>query len=76
MAILLDTENKSDIRKYFKRSIIHGVTTNPSISFKDDVSGGIEGIHLRTFEITQIIKHLPISVEVTSNERSEMHEQA
>ena len=76
MSIFLDTGRIEDIKKYRKMGIIRGVTTNPTILLKDGVTGGMEGIKNRIIEISELIKPLPLSVEVTSNEPGKMLEQA
>ena len=76
MAIYLDTGNLKEIEAFHKMGIIRGVTTNPSILLKEGVTGGMEGIRERTLEIANMITPLPLSVEVTSNNRSEMLDQA
>ena len=76
MAIFLDTGNLSEIENFHKMGIIRGVTTNPTILLKDGVKGGMNGIKKRTVEIANMIDPLPLSVEVLSNDRSEMLEQA
>jgi transaldolase len=74
--ILLDTGNIRDIEKFLKMGIIRGVTTNPTILFKDGVNGGIKGITERAAEIARLIAPFPLSVEVTTNCPPEMIRQA
>lgn len=76
MAIFLDSGNLSEVEKYMRMGIIRGVTTNPTILLKDGVTGGIKGIKARTVEIAKIIHPYPLSVEVTTNDRNKMIEQA
>ena len=76
MAIYLDTGNLSEIEKYHKMGIIRGVTTNPTILLKEGVTGGMEGIRELTLQIAEMITPLPLSVEVTSNDKNEMLEQS
>ena len=76
MAIYLDTGNLSEIEKYHKMGIIRGVTTNPTILLKEGVTGGMEGIREITQQIAEMITPLPLSVEVTSNDKNEMLEQS
>ena len=76
MAIFLDTGDLDEIMGYHKMGIIRGVTTNPTILLKCGVTGGVEGVKARTLEIAEIIKPYPLSVEVTTNDRDEMIEQA
>ncbi len=76
MAIFLDTGNLKEVEKYMKMGIIRGVTTNPTIMLKDGVTGGIEGIKKRSIEIAKVIHPYPLSVEVTTNDKEKMIEQA
>lgn len=76
MAIFLDTGNLNDIKKYHKMGIIRGVTTNPTILLQEGVKGGLKGVKERTIEIAKLIAPLPLSVEVTTNDRNEMLSQA
>jgi transaldolase len=76
MAIFLDTGKISEVEKYMKMGVIRGVTTNPTILFKDGVKGGKGGIRERSVEIARIISPYPLSVEVTSNDYQEMVHQA
>lgn len=76
MAIFLDTGNVKEIEKYMKMGVIRGVTTNPTILLKADVSGGKKGIKDRLIEIARIIAPYPLSVEVTTNDYKKMIEQA
>ena len=76
MPIFLDTGNIKDIEKFLKMGIIRGVTTNPTILLKDGVTGGLKGVKTRTTEIARLISPLPLSVEVTTNDRKKMLEQA
>ena len=76
MAIYLDTGNLNEIETYHKMGIIRGVTTNPTILLREGVTGGMAGIRERTQQIAEMIAPLPLSVEVTSNDRLEMIEQA
>jgi len=76
MAIFLDSSKPSEIKKYHKMGIIRGVTTNPSIMFKDGVTGGMKGIKNRSIEIAKIVNPYPVSVEVMTNKKDEMIKQA
>lgn len=76
MAIFLDTGKIEEIKKYHEMGIIRGVTTNPTILVKDGVTGGMKGVQKRSIEIAELIKPLPLSVEVTSNEPQTMMDQA
>ena len=76
MSIFLDSGSISEIKKYMKMGVIKGVTTNPTILLKDGVTGGLEGIKKGSIEIAKIIHPYPLSVEVTTNDRAKMIEQA
>ena len=76
MAIFLDTGRISEVERYMRMGIIRGVTTNPTILFKDGVKGGLNGIRERTIEIARVIQPYPLSVEVTTNVKDEMIAQA
>jgi transaldolase len=76
VSIFLDSSNIKEIEKYLKMGIIRGVTTNPTILLKDGVTGGAEGIRARSIEIARMIKPYPLFVEVTTNEKEGMLEEA
>lgn len=76
MAIFLDSGDVREIEKYMRMGIIRGVTTNPTILLKDGLRGGITEIKKREVEIAKIIHPYPLSVEVTTNEKKKMIEQA
>ncbi len=76
MAIFLDSGDVREIKKYIGMGIIRGVTTNPTILLKDGVKGGITEIKKREVEIAKIIHPYPLSIEVTTNEKEKMIEQA
>ena len=76
MPIFLDSSKVSEIEKYHKMGIVRGVTTNPTIMFNDGVTGGIDGIKKRSIEIAKIVKPYPVSVEVMTNDRDGMIDQA
>ncbi len=71
MKFFIDTANPNEIRKAFEMGVLDGVTTNPSLISKEN----------RDFipliqEIREIIKGLPISLEVISLKAEEMIEEA
>jgi len=76
MAIFLDSGKLDEVKKYMAWGVIRGVTTNPTIFLKDGVTGGVEGMKARAREIADIIYPYPLSLEVTSNYRQQMIEQA
>ncbi|HHT9125296.1 MAG TPA: transaldolase family protein [Candidatus Brocadiia bacterium] len=76
MSIFLDTGKIAEVEKYMRMGVISGVTTNPTILLKDGVQGGLEGIKRRSIEIAKLIHPYPLSVEVTTNDKEKMIEQA
>jgi len=76
MPIFLDSGKITEIEKFMEMGIIRGVTTNPTILLKDGVTGGMEGIKKRSIEIAKVIHPYPLSVEVTTNDKVKMIEQA
>jgi len=76
MPIFLDSSNVEVIKKYHNLGIIRGVTTNPTIMFKDGCTGGIVGIKERIVQIARLVAPYPVSVEVTTNEKDGMVKEA
>jgi transaldolase len=70
MKFFLDTANIEDIKKYASWGIIDGVTTNPSLIAKEEVS-----LEKRIKEIAEIVDG-PISAEVIAEDSEEMIEEA
>lgn len=75
MVIFLDTGKIEEIKKYHSMGIIRGVTTNPTILSKQGFQD-LNSIKTCTLEIAACIDPLPISIEVTTNQASQMLEQA
>lgn len=72
MKIFLDTSNIADIETWLEHGIVDGVTTNPSIMLKQgnrDLRGSVTAI-------AHLIAPRPVSVEVYTNELSQMLQQA
>ncbi len=76
MAIFLDTGNLKEIREFLGMGIVRGVTTNPTILKKGGLKGGKKALRERETAIAALIDPLPLSVEVTSNRKTEMLAQA
>jgi transaldolase len=74
--IFLDSGKIEEVEKYMRMGIIRGVTTNPTILLKDGVLGGVKGVKKRSIEIAKLIHPYPLSVEVTTNDKKSMVEQA
>jgi transaldolase len=76
MAIFLDTGKIEEIKKFLSLGIIRGVTTNPTILVKSGVTGGKGEIKKALLEIAKLIDPLPLSLEVNSNDKDKMIEEA
>src|SRR5579863_9819561 len=72
MQIFLDSANQKEIEKWLHQGIIDGLTTNPSIMFKD----GVYDIEKGAQNLCKMFGEKPVSVEVTTNDREEMVRQA
>jgi transaldolase len=76
MPIFLDTGNLHAIERFYRMGVVRGVTTNPTILFKEGVTGGMRGIEERSRLIAKLIAPHPLSVEVTATEREAVLAQA
>ena len=72
MEIFIDSANLEEIHRWLEYGVVDGVTTNPSILLKD----GGHDMEARAREIAELVFPRPVSVEVTTNDQSEMIEQA
>jgi len=72
MEIFIDSASISEIAKWLELGVIDGVTTNPSIMFKDGVYHAEAGAR----QIAALVHPRPVSVEVTTNDLDEMLAQA
>lgn len=72
MEIFIDSANINEIKRWFEMGVIDGVTTNPSIMFKDNVYDAEAGAR----EIAALVHPKPMCVEVTTNDLDEMLVQA
>src|SRR5437867_3999047 len=70
--IFLDSSKLQEIKKWMEQGVIDGVTTNPTIMFKD----GVRDLESCTRGICAVVGERPVSVEVTTNDHEEMLEQA
>jgi transaldolase len=68
MQIYLDSADHREIEKWMREGIVDGVTTNPSILFKDGVFDLEEGAH----RLASLLGDRPLSVEVTSDDPARM----
>ncbi len=72
MQIFLDSADSKEIEKWLQQGVIDGLTTNPSIMFKDAVYDIEEGAR----RLCSLLGDRPVSVEVTTNNPNEMVGQA
>ena len=72
MEIFLDSSNLEEVKKWFQEGVIDGVTTNPTIMYKD----GVKDVEACTRGICEAVGERPVSVEVTTNDHEEMLQQA
>ena len=62
MEIFIDTASTTEIEKWLRMGVIDGVTTNPSVMFKDGVYDAESGAR----KIAALVHPRPLSVEVTT----------
>lgn len=72
MQIFVDSADEKLVEQWLDQGVVDGVTTNPSIMFKD----GVMDIEAGARKLAALLRELPLSVEVTSNDRETMLEQA
>src|SRR3981189_3127265 len=72
MRIFVDSADHKQIEQWLQQGVVDGVTTNPSIMFKDGVADLEDGAR----KLAALLCERPLSVEVTSNDREIMVEQA
>jgi transaldolase len=68
MQIFIDSASYPDVEKWLNQGVIDGVTTNPSIMFKD----GVYDIEAGARRLCALLGDRPVSVEVTTNDPQEM----
>jgi transaldolase len=68
MQIYLDSADLREIKKLLRDGIVDGVTTNPSILFKDGIFDAEEGAK----SLATLLGDKPLSVEVTSDDPQRM----
>lgn len=76
MPIFLDSSDLREIEKFHRMGIIRGVTTNPTIMLKDGVTGGMQGIETRAKAIAKLVAPFPVAVEVITNDKYKIIDQA
>lgn len=69
MQIFLDSASVPEVQKWLNSSLIDGVTTNPSLMYRDGEFDQKAG----ALKLASLIAPLPLSVEVYSNDPEEMY---
>ncbi len=72
MKVFVDSADQKQIAQWLEQGVVDGFTTNPSIMFKDGVTDIEEGAR----SLSGMLGDLPLSVEVTTNDRAGMLEEA
>jgi len=72
MRVFVDSADQQEIQNWLNQGVVDGVTTNPSIMFKDGVTDLEEGAR----KLAALLGDRPLSVEVTSNDREAMLKEA
>jgi transaldolase len=72
MRVFVDSADQKQIGYWLEEGVVDGVTTNPSIMFKD----GATDLEECARRLAGMLGERPLSVEVTSNDRTVMVEQA
>lgn len=72
MRVFVDSADQKQIGYWLEEGVVDGVTTNPSIMFKD----GATDLEDCARRLASMLGEKPLSVEVTSNDRNVMVEQA
>jgi transaldolase len=71
MQIFIDSADASQIESWLGQGVVDGVTTNPTIMFKD----GVTDLQAGALRLSKLLGDRPLSVEVTSNDQEIMLEQ-
>src|SRR5580692_5625902 len=71
MQLFVDSADHKQIQHWLQQGVVDGVTTNPTIMFKDGVTDLEEGSR----RLAGMLGDRPLSVEVTSNDQEVMLEQ-
>lgn len=74
--LFVDSSNLEVIETYLKMGIISGVTTNPTIMFKEKFATNEKEVKQHSLKLAKLIDPLPLSLEVTTNDPKEMISQA
>jgi transaldolase len=72
MQIFIDSANEREIIHWLRQGVVDGVTTNPTVMYKDGVYDLEEGGK----RLCRLVGDRPVSLEVTCNDHAEMIVQA
>jgi transaldolase len=72
MRVFVDSADQKQIESWLQQGVVDGVTTNPSIMFKD----GATDLEECARRLASLLGERPLSVEVTSNDLETIVEQA
>jgi transaldolase len=72
MRVFVDSADQKEIEHWLQQGVVDGVTTNPSIMFKDGIRDLEEGAR----RLAALLGERPVSIEVTTNNQETMLEQA
>jgi transaldolase len=72
MNIFVDSADQEQIATWLEQGVVDGVTTNPTIMFKE----GVNDVEVGARKLATMLGDLPLSVEVTTNDRTMMIEEA
>jgi transaldolase len=72
MQIFIDSANEREIIHWLRQGVVDGVTTNPTVMYKDGVYDLEEGGK----RLCRLVGDRPVSLEVTCNDHAEMIAQA
>jgi transaldolase len=71
MLVFVDSADQKQIEYWLEQGVVDGVTTNPSIMFKD----GVTDLQAGALRLSKLLGDKPLSVEVTTNHQDTMLEQ-
>lgn len=75
MPIFVDSSALPEIERFHRMGVIRGVTTNPTIMLRQGVLGS-SGVAARVRAIAELVAPLPVSVEVTTQDREQARDEA
>lgn len=74
--LFMDSSNPEVIEQFLKMGAISGVTTNPTIMFKEKFVSNEKEVEKHSLKLANLIQPFPLSLEVTTNDPEGMIEQA